>query len=795
MSQWSTLRERVTGKWQFPLFALSLLLLVGSLWRVTPSYRPPSMEDADTVLDQLSSSGLYDKAIGFAEDMIANGRGSYTKTDLAKIHRHLGRAYYEKARQNGSRSANKGKRIADHFDRVLSGGLPLAADDFVRLAWAHEWQHRYVSAFEYFTRAVEEGVDESSDLRRHTIELQRRHLAPSLEELIESFDVFLAALEPHRLDLKLWAIEQKLDLLEATGRLEFASTLLVRYEKDFEASDFRDHFAYLKAWTLYNSGRYDEAERLLRTIRNRLSPSDDVHAMTGWLLGRVVLSDGGPQRPLEALSFFTDVIVHHSESPYALASRIGEAEAFYYLDRPDDAVSSYEIVLDDLPRLRANPFIDPDVLLTSLSVMSDDQRRAGHSAESLAYARLAKVLAENDLGAGGLLVLQQFVQALEVRAEELSRKESGATATVLDDDWMVSPSADARRLYDEAAEVALDLAQRSALKEDRAAAWTWRGAEFLASAGRRQRAVDLYSSFARERPAHSLVPRALLRTGQLYNAMGRLPEAIESYKTCYRLFPRTLDGARALVPLAECYLALGPGNESLAEATLRIVTDTSDVFTPQAPEFADALFLLGDVLAKENEFERAIAMMEEAIERFSNDRRVGRTRFLLADAYRRSALALKRESADVSLAGKIQQMQAEAALRFGHARDLYRKMIQAYESRGVEALSRLEKIYYRHATLYEADCHFEMQDYHQALKLYEEAVAIHKDSPTGLSAYVQIINCHVFLGQPHEARAALARAEILVDSMPGSAFERSVSPEGRADWKRYFDWLDQSELF
>lgn len=140
-------------------------------------------------------------------------------------------------------------------------------------------------------------------------------------------------------------------------------------------------------------------------------------------------------------------------------------------------------------------------------------------------------------------------------------------------------------------------------------------------------------------------------------------------------------------------------------------------------------------------------------------------------------------------------MQTEAAWRFRHARDLYRRMIDEYESRGPESLGRLEKVYYRHAALYEADCHFETQDYRPALKRYEEAVAIFKDSPTGLAAYVQIINCHVFLGRPHEARAALARAEILVDSMADAAFEASVSPERREDWKRYLAWLNESELF
>jgi hypothetical protein len=81
------------------------------------------------------------------------------------------------------------------------------------------------------------------------------------------------------------------------------------------------------------------------------------------------------------------------------------------------------------------------------------------------------------------------------------------------------------------------------------------------------------------------------------------------------------------------------------------------------------------------------------------------------------------------------------------------------------------------------------------LKLYEEAGGMYNDVPSALAAYVQIINCRIFLGQPEEARAALARALVLVDAIPEESFNDSVSPETRVDWKRYFQWLSKSEMF
>ena len=113
---------------------------------------------------------------------------------------------------------------------------------------------------------------------------------------------------------------------------------------------------------------------------------------------------------------------------------------------------------------------------------------------------------------------------------------------------------------------------------------------------------------------------------------------------------------------------------------------------------------------------------------------------------------------------------------------------------GIAEATARERMYLRHGRMYEADCLFELVAYKPALKLYEEAVGAHQDTASALTAYVQIINCHVFLGQMMDARAALARAEILVDRIPDMAFASPLSLETRSDWKRYFQWLRDSEF-
>lgn len=350
-------------------------------------------------------------------------------------------------------------------------------------------------------------------------------------------------------------------------------------------------------------------------------------------------------------------------------------------------------------------------------------------------------------------------------------------------------------MFAEAGLTHLRIAQLNALNERVAAQATWRAAELYARAGKRDRAATLYTAFAVERPEHPLVARALLRVGQLRQVSGQLDAAVSAYRECYRLYPRTLDGSRVLVPLAQCYLAMGPDYEGLAEKTLRVVLEDSEVFTPRAPEFVEALFLLGDVLNRCADFERAIATLEEALERYPDDPRVWRARYLLADSYRKSGLALKAEIADARFPSEIEQMRADSIGRLQAAQALYRRLIAEYQFRNPAGLNRLERVYLRHATLYEADCYFETQDYRRALKLYEEAAGAYRDTSSALAAYVQMINSYVFLGQPEEARAGLARALVLVDAIPDESFDTGVSSETREDWRRYFEWLGESELF
>lgn len=781
---WSSLSRRVASRWQFPALLLSGALLTSAVLRLRPSPADMPLDQAATHLGLYVDGGLYETAVDLGWQTLHRDNALDTEALRAPVRLQQARALFGFASESGGSRASVGADVVEQYLLASENGQALTGADYRNLGQAFEWTARFGDAVDAYAEAVSMSGGPELDLRRHMYLLLRDQLGADPHAL-QAMSQGILEDAGNRLDDKIWALHEQLYLLGDLGQMDEGTTLLLRHRDDFADTPRFPEFRFLEAFQFYQTQAFDSAEALLRTVRNGLQTDDPVHAMTGWLLGRAVMHDGGPQRPTEALSFFSDVIAHHVAGPYVTASRVGSAEAMAYLERHRDAVNEFRTAIEEMASLPINRLVNRDALRVRLTLLADAFRRRGELEPAVEYSRLAGTLidwAEEDQAA---VTLQQLAQLRGSLADELSVADAPSSGLAPRE----PTDEEAQRHSRLAGETHLEIARLSVVNEERAARHSWQAADHFAAAGERDRAVGLFRNFAKERPNHPLVARALLRIGQIEHESGRLSAAVEAYRECYRRFPRTIDGARALVPLARAYMGLGPDHLELAEKTLGIVLHQSQLFTPDAPEFADALFLLGDTQARREHYEDAIATLEEALDRYPDDPRSIRARFLLADAYRQSGLALKAGAQEASLPGEIEQMRVEAGQRFQQSGRLFRGLIDTLGESPVD----INEIYQRHAYLYEADAEFEMQHYEEALKLYEDAAGLYKDRPAGLAAYVQIINCHVFLGQPEEARAALARVRVLVDDMPQTAFEESASPERREDWKRYFDWLSESE--
>lgn len=793
---WQSLKRRLSGKWQVPLLAASLALFAATTYRTRPVPHTATVKAALSDIDELIESKRYYEALRKARELEA--RTGLAGSEIAQIELRLGRSRYGTMTESLQQMSPQAAQVTRHF-RAASPALdspPLKANDFAALSRLAGWQKQYDDAARHLQTAVQLGHPQADEFRREIFVLQRDHLGIGPAQLMERLDGLLAEISPHRLDLRIWAVEERLGLAEQLDALDEAEAFLARESATFEQSDFEPEFEFLWCRLLADRGRDKEAEVRLRTLRNQVEPASDISAKAGWLLGRILLKGPDAQQWNESLSFFSDVL-QYASGPYSVACRLGQGEALARLMRHDEAVASYGAAIRKLGEMEDKRVAGVDGVLASLAVTAESLRLAGDLHHAVEYAELAARLSADGTPARRSVFEQPLALLEEQLADKIASEARPAhTLSLESTDGEISHwSPEAARMYSQAAQRFGDLAGWSVMDEPRSADFAWKSAELFARGGALGDAIRQYQSFLDERPEDHRGPAALFRIGQLQLTRGELSKAADAFRECNERFPRSFDGARALVPLARTYLAMGANHFEAAETALRQVLDNSSVFTPRAGEFVEGLFLLGDVLERRGRYDSAISTLHEAIDRYPGDPRARRGLFLLGGAYRKSALAMRADGRESAALTELDEIRHESLRRFRAAREVYRNLINDLETQPAVELDELEQMYLRHAYLYEADCFFETQEYQEALKLYEQAAGNLRDSARSLSAHVQMINCHVFLGEPREARAALARAMVVVNSMPDSAFAGRVARESRNEWKAYFEWLVESELF
>ncbi|MGE5609853.1 MAG: tetratricopeptide repeat protein, partial [Bacillota bacterium] len=265
-------------------------------------------------------------------------------------------------------------------------------------------------------------------------------------------------------------------------------------------------------------------------------------------------------------------------------------------------------------------------------------------------------------------------------------------------------------------------------------------------------------------------------------------------------YPKSLAASKSGVPLARAYIAKGPEYYGKAEGVLRAVVENNPQITPEAEEFREALWELANLYYRTKQFELAIARLEELVQRYPNDPRMGQLLFLMAGSYRASAMALDERIAAAkatAAATKPSIDLAEAtqarADRLGRAKDLYGRVIGHY--RGAGAVGEPDQLYLKLSFFYQADCMYDLGDYVEAIRLYGDAAFRYQDDVMALGAYVQIVNANVVLGRVEEAKAANERAKWMFRRMPPDAFSGDSYGMSKSRWEQWLKWSGESGLW
>jgi tetratricopeptide (TPR) repeat protein len=326
----------------------------------------------------------------------------------------------------------------------------------------------------------------------------------------------------------------------------------------------------------------------------------------------------------------------------------------------------------------------------------------------------------------------------------------------------------------------------------------WKGIDLYDRAPNLQCAISALELFVAERPQDALAPDALLRLGRAYQAAGLFDKAIDSFQRNQIRYPNTLAASKSAVPLAQAYIAKGPPGYGKAETVLLSVVDNNPLLTPEAEEFKQALFELAQLYYHTSRYEDAISRLEEMTQRYPHDARMGQLEFLMADSYRKSASLLEVQLASANVKDGVQDAAETISARrerLDKARQLYDKVIDLYRAAPPAPDDELDTLYQKLSHFYRADCVYDLGQYEEAIKLYDQAAFRYQEDPSALAAYVQIVNSYCALGKINEAKTANERAKWLLRRMPGDAFADGGFTMPKAYWEQWLKWTSQSGMW
>ncbi|MGF1635100.1 MAG: tetratricopeptide repeat protein [Phycisphaerae bacterium] len=775
--------------WQLPLLLLSLLLfgaaayvLVQSSPKLTAEQK---MQLARTYLEQ-------ERPTAALEELNAVLGDKHASRDLRGMAHLLVAESLELGQKQKSLSipANH-RRIVEQTHEALGLGVTGTAATYTRLGDSYAALQQNDAAVDAWRRAMNLSPDKTLNLRRKVIELMLAggQAAAAERELLAYLDT------DHLVDAERgWGLLQQASLLMQREGYTEAKVLLEEALELTQDPAARGPMHFQLGVIAWRMREIDEAERLLRIARDQLGRGHPLDAEAAFLLGEIFTHRHDPGK---AMSFYEVVINDHPGSDVASPALLNRGLSHLELGDDDQALTDLSAVMDRMDEL------------------AGDQ------------ARLEEAVAGLQEGISKLEARQNFVGALELYALEQRLlqeppssfylrlgKAMAARADQLDRGLADLPPAQrlearkqARRMNVSAGDAYVAYARKLVMVDDDV-----HGEALLAGIELFEKADDWRSSaaalemFVEERPNDPMAPTALLRLGDTLRNAGQLDRAADHYEQGRERYPNSIASAKSLVPLAEVYMAMGPGHYPRAERVLLEVLQNNPLLTPDSAEYRRALFELGELYHRTARYEDALIRFEEFAKRYPADAMQGPLFFMMGDCYRRSASEdltagiLATAAAELAGGGQPKDAQPPATLtaaelaaarqrKLGEAQAYYERAIEVYRNRP-PADDRDER-FLKLAHFYLADCVYDQGRFNEAIALYDAAAFRYQDDPAAIAAHAQIVNAYRELGRLEDARTANERAKWLLRRIPGPRFDEAILGLPRSYWEHHLQWTGQ----
>lgn len=517
--------------------------------------------------------------------------------------------------------------------------------------------------------------------------------------------------------------------------------------------------------------KYTEAIDTLRRAQNRGNSGERVGSQSTYLIGECFLAMNDSRA---ALDQFRRCQKAYPDSVEGTAAAFQVADLLRRMAQDDEAIAAYRRAVEAIgdPTEFRSPLLSLESMRGRLAAAYQDYVKAGRFDKAIALTDVLFPLFSRE---------QQIEMAAETHKAWAATLEQEADRAADADRREAAKQARAQRrkagdAFSRLAE--LRLASRS-YPED-----VWNSAEAYRAGHDFRGAVRMLEEYLRYE-LRKRRPRALLNLGEAQLALENFDRALEALNECVAGYPADAAVYRARLLAAKARIEKGDNKES--EKLLRENLEDG-YLTPKSIDWRDSLYSLGSLLQSQGRDEEAIPRLEEFVERYPESPQLIDARYLIGEAYRRSARIPREklesdtiETSRIEHNKQMQQLLASATAQYEQVQDLLTRRQEQTE------LDASEQAILRNCYFARGAAFFDMGRYDDAIRAYSAATNRYQHEPEVLEALMQIAACYRHLGKPEEAHGMLEQAKVMLARIGRDAKFRETTNYTREQWSQVLD--------
>jgi tetratricopeptide (TPR) repeat protein len=604
-------------------------------------------------------------------------------------------------------------------------------------------------------------------------------------------------------------------ILMALDRKDEARKTYQEFDRQFGQSSGNLGIKVLRAQTLMDDGRYEEALELLRPVSEERRLEQTFSRQALYLQGVCEEKLGKVDA---AIFYFERTVKRFEDSHEGLAANVSLADLLLQEGRSEEAFLAYQGALRLVQRTEdyRNQWLSIADLRKSILGARNKWIDAADFENAIALSKIMTPLFPQvqalELTAGAH---QKWAAHLEQKFLDSPFSERQKQQEVLRKQWQKSG-----RFHSD-----LAFALRTTLRFPEV---LWISAKHFQKGHDFQNALNQITRLINSRPRFRL-PMAYLLRGKLLLNLEQLDEALEHFMRVVKNYPTDASAYNAQLWIDRCYLEMN--DIARTENAWRNILK-SKILTPDAQEWREAQFELGRLLFQNAFFlkykvgnpgntenaetkqqqmlqafaswDEVISLMEEYLNREENiqttsltavstkddlNLRTAEARFILARSLQMSAELPRRKLKNAQT--KIARIELHRTMQelLLQARDEFRTLqTDLLSQKDGERLDELGSRLLREAYFQIAHTYYDLENYEEAIIAFSSAVHRNQEDPQVLLAYFQMANCNVKLNKPNEARIMIEQAKVILNRLPDLVSQQDQANMTKNEWKL---WLDR----